>query len=299
MRTPPAEVAVTAGLVAGLLRDQHPDLAGLPLVPCSHGWDNVVLRLGDDLAVRLPRRGSAAVLAANEQRWLGTVAARVGFPVPAPVRLGRPGRRYPWPWSVVPWFEGRVAASLPSAERGRLAGPLAAFTARLHVPAPGDAPANPVRGVPLASRDARVRERLTGGRVPRADELLRLWERLSSAPAREGPPVWIHGDLHPANVLAPADGAPGLAAVLDFGDLTSGDPATDLAVAWMMFDAPGRAEFRAERERLSPVDPATWDRARAWAVSFGSLLAASTNEDPLLAAVGAHTVDQVLGPDRP
>ncbi|MEE2039577.1 aminoglycoside phosphotransferase family protein [Nocardiopsis sp. CT-R113] len=294
MRTPAAEVAVTVDLVRSLLREQHPDLAGLPLTLHSSGWDNVILRLGDDLAVRIPRRGSAAALAANEQRWLGPVAARAGVPVPAPVRVGRPGCGYPWPWSVIPWFEGRVAAALPVPERGRLAAPLAAFTARMHVPAPGDAPPNPVRGVPLASRDARVRERLAGAPFPRADELLPLWERLSATAVWQGPPVWIHGDLHPANILASTGGAPGLAAVLDFGDLTSGDPATDLAVAWMMFDAPGRAAFRAARERLSPVDPATWDRARAWAVSFGSLMASPSTDNPLLAAVGAHTVDQVL-----
>ena len=45
-----------------------------------------------------------------------------------------------------------------------------------------------------------------------------------------GPPVWIHGDLHPCNLLV-TDGR--LSAVLDFGNLTAGDPATDLSVAWM------------------------------------------------------------------
>lgn len=294
MRTPAADVAVTVELVAGLLREQHPDLAGLPLTPFSHGWDNVVLRLGEGLAVRLPRRGAAAGPALAEQRWLGSVAARVGVPVPAPVRVGRPGPGFPWHWSVIPWFEGRVAAELTVVERGRLALPLAAFAARMHVPAPDDAPRNPVRGVPLASRDARVRERLGSGLVPRSDELLRLWERLAATAAHRGPPVWIHGDLHPANVLAPADGAAGIAAVLDFGDLTSGDPATDLAAGWMMFDASGRAAFRAEVERLAPVGERTWDRARAWAVSFGSLMAASSTDDPRLAAVGAHTLVQVL-----
>ena len=59
---PAAEVDVTADLVRGLLRDQHPDLAGLPLEPFASGWDNALFRLGDELAVRMPRRQLGADL---------------------------------------------------------------------------------------------------------------------------------------------------------------------------------------------------------------------------------------------
>ena len=45
---------ITADLIAELLREQHPDLAGLPLTFGARGWDNQLWRLGDDLAVRLP-----------------------------------------------------------------------------------------------------------------------------------------------------------------------------------------------------------------------------------------------------
>ena len=60
-------------------------------------------------------------------------------------------------------------------------------------------------------------------------------------PTWAGPPLWLHGDLHPSNMLT-HDGR--LSAVIDFGDITSGDPATDLALAWMMFDAAERDVFR-------------------------------------------------------
>lgn len=53
---PVAEVDIDADLVRGLLHDQHPDLADLALRQVAHGWDNVVLRPGVDLAVRVPRR---------------------------------------------------------------------------------------------------------------------------------------------------------------------------------------------------------------------------------------------------
>jgi hypothetical protein len=43
------------GLVRALLKDQHPDLADLELRDVNGGWDNQQWRLGDELAVRLPR----------------------------------------------------------------------------------------------------------------------------------------------------------------------------------------------------------------------------------------------------
>ena len=47
-------VEITADLITALLREQHPDLAGLPLSLGAVGWDNQLWRLGEDLAVRLP-----------------------------------------------------------------------------------------------------------------------------------------------------------------------------------------------------------------------------------------------------
>ncbi|NNJ63454.1 MAG: phosphotransferase, partial [Dactylosporangium sp.] len=90
-------------MVRDLLRTQHPDLADLPLAHAATGWDNTTFRLGDTLAVRLPRITAAATLIEREQRWLPTLAAVLPVAVPAPVRLGRPGAGFPWSWSIVPW----------------------------------------------------------------------------------------------------------------------------------------------------------------------------------------------------
>ena len=76
MRTPEAEIDVTPALVRSLLRDQHPDLADLPIEEVAHGWDNVLLRLGERLCVRMPRREAGARLIVNEQRRLPEIAAR-------------------------------------------------------------------------------------------------------------------------------------------------------------------------------------------------------------------------------
>ena len=286
MNTPEAEVDIDADLVGRLVRAQHPDLDG-PLTLVASGWDNVIYRLGSELSVRLPRRKVAVDLLVNEQRWLPVLAGHVEVALPVPVRAGVPGEGYPWPWTIAPWFEGRTVAAVPPAERAHLAVPLAAFMNGLHRPAPPEAPRNPVRGVPLAARDAAVRGRLPS--IPRARELLQVWERAVALPPWQGPALWLHGDPHPANLLA---GAAGLAAVLDFGDLTSGDPATDLAAAWLVFEEEAREVFRAQME----ADEATWGRARGWALVMGTALAAHSADNPGMAAIGEHVLRQVLIP---
>jgi hypothetical protein len=59
--TPPSEIKVDQGLVHSLLKDQHADLAHLPIYFEQEGWDNVIFRLGKELAIRLPRRQAATI----------------------------------------------------------------------------------------------------------------------------------------------------------------------------------------------------------------------------------------------
>ena len=129
------------------------------------------------------------------------------------------------------------------------------------------------------------------GPVPRPREVLAAWEELSSAPAWDGPPTWLHGDPHPANLLLAGDH---LAAVIDFGDLAGGDPATDLAAAWLVFDPAGRSAFRTRTNDLCGRDDATWTRARGWALSIATALTTHSDDNPPLARTGTHTIDQVL-----
>src|SRR5271169_5040717 len=109
---PPAEHDVTAALVAGLVADQHPDLAG-PVVAFAEGWDTSLWRLGEDLWVRLPRRAMAVAGLEAEQRWLPELAPVLPLRVPVPVRVGVPGRGFPWRWSIVPHLAGTPALDGP------------------------------------------------------------------------------------------------------------------------------------------------------------------------------------------
>ncbi|MGO4592458.1 aminoglycoside phosphotransferase family protein [Leifsonia sp. 2TAF2] len=286
--TPPTDIRTDTALVTRILAEQHPDLQGeLRLV--SDGWDNQLYRLGDRLAVRVPRREVAAHLIEHEQRMLPAIAARVSVRVPVPVRVGAPSTAFPWPWSVVEWFDGIDGASVESADRAGLAEPLARFLGELAVPAP-DAPRNPVRGVPLASRHDVVQTRLRSlsGRMEVAD-LEQAWREALDATPWEGEPLLLHGDLHPGNLLLTPDG--GLSAVVDFGDVTSGDPATDLATGWLTFDGDARERFH----DALPVRPdaATWRRARGWAVAMASALATASDDNPRMAGLARHALAQL------
>jgi aminoglycoside phosphotransferase (APT) family kinase protein len=305
MQTPAADIRVDEPLVRALLREQHPDLAGeLQLV--ANGWDNAIYRLGDDLAVRLPRRDVAAHLVAHEQRWLPYLADGLPVTVPVPVRVGAPSATFRWPWSVVRWVEGVDGADVTASERTSLAVALARFVTALHTPAPHspngllhpDVPINPVRGVPLASRDRAVRERLRElGRLWDLTALTSVWDDALDAPRWHGPPIWLHGDLHPGNLLLDARG--GLTAVIDFGDLTAGDPATDLATAWLTFRPEAREVFRAvvadgSHPDAGATDAATWRRARGWALCMGTALAMSSDDNPRMNALGTHVLGELL-----
>jgi aminoglycoside phosphotransferase (APT) family kinase protein len=287
---PAADIRVEPALIRALLQEQHPDLAGRPLVELGEGWDNAVFRLGDDLAVRVPRRAVSATLIEHEQRWLPELSRRLPVPVPAPVRVGVPGCGYPWRWSIVPWLPGEPAhqVSIANAAFGTS---LAEFLVALHEPAVVDAPQNPWRGVPLAARTPSLHEYLdrAGGLVDRA-AVLAEWQQTLSATAWSRPAVWIHGDLHPGNLLVHQGR---LSAVIDFGDLTAGDPATDLSVAWML-PAESRRGFRAAYGATILGDGDTWLRARAWALLLGLAHLAHSRGDDRMRVLGRATIAAAL-----
>ncbi|MFF3769675.1 aminoglycoside phosphotransferase family protein [Streptomyces sp. NPDC002232] len=249
------------GLVRTLLQEQHPDLAELPLRPVPGGWDNQLFRLGDALAVRMPRTERAPGLLRKELRRLPHLAPLLPLPVPVPVRAGEPSARFPGTWTVARWVPGEPADAVPVTRGDHAAGTLADFLRALHREAPGDAPANPDRGVPLAGFAAGFEEGLellAAHADPGA--VRRVWEDALAAPGPQGPPVWLHGDLHPANVVV-ADGT--LAGVLDFGELCAGDPATDLSAAWLLLPQGAADPFLTAYGR---ADEAAVRRARGWAL---------------------------------
>ena len=286
---PTADVVVDEVLVRRLLTEQHPELASLPLTDAVVGWDNVTYRLGPELAVRLPRRLMSAPLIEREQRWLPELAPWLPLPIPAPIRVGRPGAGYPWSWSVCPWLAGAPAATSPPRDPQQAAEALGEFLRALHLAAPPDAPANPFRGVPLSARDDAMHARIVQlAHELDIDAVLGLWSEVLAVPAWRGPQLWLHGDLHPANVLVHQGR---ISAVIDFGDITSGDPATDLSVGWMMFDHRARVTLR---EAVGDVDDDTWARARGWALALAVAILAGSADNQVMQGIARRTLATAL-----
>ncbi|WP_203700287.1 aminoglycoside phosphotransferase family protein [Asanoa iriomotensis] len=260
-------VEITAELIRGLVRDQHPDLADRPVRLGARGWDNQLWRLGDDLAVRVPwATASADQLLHNEHTWLPSLATRLPLPIPVPQRLGEPSARFPRPWLITTWVPGTPADRIPVTRGAEAAESLAAFLTALHQPAPGGAPAGRDRGGPLADRADQFAAGLAAatqrGLIRDPDAVRAVWHDAVTAPPWTGPPLWIHADLHPANVLT-ADGT--ICGVVDFGDLCAGDPAYDLAAAWLLLPDHSTDEFYAAYRPTA--DTATMRRTRGWAMA--------------------------------
>ncbi|MEV8390833.1 MULTISPECIES: aminoglycoside phosphotransferase family protein [unclassified Streptomyces] len=260
------DIEITAELVRDLLRDQHPDLADRPLSLGARGWDNQLWRLGEDLAVRLPwATESADALLRKEYAWLPTLASRLPLPVPVPQRLGEPSERFPRPWIVTTWVPGTPADRAPATRTGEAADALATFLTALHRPAPDGAPVGRGRGGTLADGAEQFAQQLASatelGLIPDPDAVRAVWEDAAAAPDWAGPALWLHADLHPANILT-ADGT--FCGVIDFGDLCAGDPAYDLAAAWILLPD-GAADRFHDTYRPAP-DAATLRRARGCAV---------------------------------
>ena len=286
---PAAEVEIDARLVRRLLRDQHPDLADHPLRRIGTGWDNVVFRLGSDLTVRVPRRELGARLMVTELRWVPELAPRLPLPVPTPVRAGAPTDYYPWRWAVCAHVPGQPpgASAFRAGAGVRAADDLAGFLRALHVPAPATAPRSQFRGVPLSQRSGSVSSTLAAAPAELRSRIEQVWAEAVYAPIHEGPDVWLHGDLHGLNVLASRGRITG---VIDFGDLCAGDPATDLACAWLLLDLPGRQRMR----EVLATDEDVWTRGRGWALLFGLMFLAHRSGSPVNEAIGRRALNEVL-----
>lgn len=287
--TPKSEVAIDETLVQGLLEDQHPDLATLPIRHVDDGWDNAMYRVGDELAVRIPRRIFGAPLIDSEQKWLPILGKRLPIPIPVPRRIGEPGRGYPWRWSVVPWLPG-VPANVEEPYPDQAAR-LGEFLRRLHVAAPLDAPTSEMRGIPLKDREKIDMGRMEGVADKTdliTEEIRAIWNSALEAPI-DVEPCWLHGDLHPKNILV-ENGV--ISGIIDWGDMNSGDRATDVASIWMLFeDSKAR---QSALEAYGEISDATLVRAKGWAVLFGVLLLdAGLVDNPEHAEIGRRALVRV------
>lgn len=294
----PDEVDTSPAIVHHLLQSQFSYWVDLPVSPvASAGTDHALYRLGDDMLLRLPRIAAAAEQVHKEQAYLPKLAPVLPLAIPEPLELGEPDAHYPYPWSVYGWLEGETMHDSLLANSKLTARKLAGFLYSLHHansrggPKPGAH--NFFRGVPLQDRDSQTRDALQQLApilsAHTSHQLLAIWEKALLLPrCKSKESCWIHGDLHPGNLLID-EGA--LWAVIDFGGLAVADPACDLIIAWNFFSATIRQQFRA----MLRYDDATWERGRAWALSTAAIaLPYYQHSNPTLAASARYTLQAVL-----
>lgn len=280
-------------LVRRLIAGQFPQWAELAVRRWpSGGTVNAMYRLGEDIVVRLPliRGGAEDVLL--EREWLPRLAPRLPARIPEVLGAGEPARGYPWPWSVYRWLAGKHPEPGVLSEPVLLAADLGAFVAAMRsITLPGAPKA--YRGGPVASLDAKTREAIRELRgIPEedvdCDAVASVWEEALRAPCWDGPPVWLHADLMPGNLLI--DGGR-LVSVIDFGCTGVGDPACDLFPAWNLLPDDAREVFR---EALA-VDDATWIRGRGRTLSQALIaLPYYRGTNPAMASTARHVIRAVL-----
>lgn len=259
---PNADIYLNEEIVKKIVTSQFPEFSNLEIELLDHGWDNENYRLGSDFIVRMPRRLSASRLILNEIDWLPKLKDKLPINVPAPVRVGIPDQNYPWYWSITPWFEGESAdKNFPDEiEAFRLIN----FLKKLHIKNPDKAPENLYRGIWLLTKRYEIEKRMKCLRSKTkliTDRIENKWYEAVNEPLAEK--CLIHGDLHPRNIIVKVGR---IEAIIDWGDITAGDPANDLACLWMLFR---QDKIRLEALDLYGASENLIKRSIGWAIFFG------------------------------
>jgi aminoglycoside phosphotransferase (APT) family kinase protein len=290
------QVELTLAQVASALRAQVPELGGLSIRRVkSAGTVVAPFRVGEGFLARIPLvpvadAAARARLQAEAEHAL-FLADKLPVQVPRPLHLGEPFAGYPGLWSVWTWVEGTSLDQTREVDQECLARELAALLVTFHTLPTGGQGWNGVGrgGRPLADTEW-VRTS-----IQRCAHLLdpsaatAVWERALAAPPHTGPAVYIHGDPVSGNLIIRSGRLSGL---VDIAEPSIGDPASDLAPAWTIFEEPARSVFR----DAMGLDDATSARGRGWAfeMAIGGLHYYE-HTNPVFKHQAAQTLKRLLG----
>lgn len=283
------EIDINAVLVRQLLDSQFPVWADSRLrVLSGLGTDNAMYMLGDDKVVRLPRTARSATNIEKERLWLPKLAPFLPVSIPTILGRGSPAARYPLPWIIYRWMEGQPPYAESMLDHHQAAIDLGNFVAEMRKISSLKGP-RCKRGQPLSTRDEETRVAITElSNIYDVNLLIDMWESALAAPLWSDDPVWIHGDLHPGNILTQNRR---VTAVLDFGAAGVGDPACDMMVGWTLLTSETRQIFRS----IVQPDHATWARGLGWALTFGIVgYPYYRVSNPKFARIAKRAIDQTI-----
>jgi aminoglycoside phosphotransferase (APT) family kinase protein len=282
---------------------QFPALRPARAAFVDQGWDSETYAVNGEWIVRFPKREDVVPSQTLERTLLAVLAPRLPVPIPVPSLLGEPCAEFPFPFLGYRRLEGVQAVDLrPSDVDGEaLARRLAAFVTALHAVPAAEAialgvPERPPRD-PLDARDRHARVwREVRGAVPAA--LAARGDAFFAAPPPPEaafPLRLTHADVTYDHVLLTPDGRD-VAGVIDWGDVSVGDPAWDFAglLAWF-----GEPFARRVLDRYGvPADPGLLGRIRRGAVyaSSAALWWGVRGGRPRDVAAGTRGLDLSLPP---
>jgi aminoglycoside phosphotransferase (APT) family kinase protein len=253
-----SDVEIDDAVARRVIGQRFPELQMDSLKHIGTGWDNSAFLVNEQFVFRLPRRKTGGELMLIEYRSLRHLNQ---FPlplsIPNPCFFSDTEDDFPYAVAGYPIIPGWTAEAVEWSveERTICAHQLGNFLSELHkVPTE----------VPFAVTDNMRRADLTY-RLPKilaesnfAPEPFReLARTIAQMPLWDRPLVWLHGDLYSRHVVV--NDQKSVIGLIDFGDTHLGDPALDIAIAWMFLPKEGRRIFR---EIYGDIDEATWQRAR-------------------------------------
>lgn len=259
-----ASEEITSSLVRSLVSEQFPQWSNLPIRPVEiQGWDNRTFRLGDRMTVRLPSADGYVAGLIREEQTLAILGSSLRVAIPGVVATGAASAAFSRPWSVREWIEGHTLAAVETRDResaiSSVGDALRELQAYNTAGGPWAGSASAYRGCHVSAVGEDVQGQLPFLAGRQAEGCRALWDA-AVATVWTDPPVWVHGDVAPGNMLFESSGR--LAALIDFGQACVGDPACDLAFAWLSCSSRERDLLH---DRLELPEDA-WLRGAAWAL---------------------------------
>jgi len=250
-------------IAADLITARFPELEPVSIRLLGSGWDNHAYLVNESVVIRIPHRDVGGALMKDECRVLSYLAEfELPLKIPKLCCHAPEDETFPYTIAGYPLLCGETADNVvwTDAQRAGCAEPLGRFLGALHRLPIGmeDPPVDELRRADISFRVPTVLEKLGAGQ----DDFREVLIQLASTPAQDSPPSWVHGDLYSRHLLV--DESRSVVGVIDWGDSHVGDPALDIAIAWMFLPP---ASWPAFLDAYGGVDDATWGRARFRAIA--------------------------------